>query len=701
MADTKTDTGAAAGSSSNTKQQEYQVNTLSQPIPITYQMVISNPMTNKTLLVDPVGDVKLTRPLDCAPAKLDFRLAKDPNLDFQEGNKVQFSVNNEVVFAGYVFQKDHDSDDDIRVLAYDQLRYLKNKDCIVYKNKTATELIRQLCDDLHLQTGDLADTGYKIPVRVEQDKTYADMIMRAIQLTFENTPKHPIYYIYDDAGKIVLKSMDQMKTKVYIDKSQMQGYRYTSSIDKDTYNAVKIVREAPGEKGKKLVNTALITDDNHIKEWGYLIYVMRPDKKDVHAMDKAKGIITSKDRKTREIRFRDVIGNTSVRAGSIVYVNMSLGDITINNYMHVTSVTHHFEESLHTMDLDVMYIDKPSTYEVKYNNDAAVIRKIQAAEAVSKRSRGGGRGYAATGTYSQSEQGAYSKMRALGASDGQASGVLGNIRHEDSDYSPYATNGTHTGLFQLDNDDRWKKYEDWCTQNGMDPGCNDNQITYVTTVENGNIFTGDGCPYGKIPDDPSQAADWFNTNIERSGEDSYASGRCASAESVMSDIGSQTIGVETLQYPEIYGGSYGNDGTSPSYDGDYTNDMVHEAFEANAGRVSPYHDEGCVDTTCATASWYNSDMKDAYNAGIVNTDDLVGFLESRGYTLEPFDFEAGAEPGDLLFYPGTAHVVISDGAGGAFGNSSSLDQAMHYDDACNAWHTNEAPAYIIRMHKKT
>ena len=102
MADVKTNTGGAGSTSSNTKQQEYQVNTLSQPIPITYQMVISNPMTNKTLLVDPV-DVKLTRPLDCAPAKLDFRLAKDPNLDFQEGNKVQFSVNNEVVFAGYVF----------------------------------------------------------------------------------------------------------------------------------------------------------------------------------------------------------------------------------------------------------------------------------------------------------------------------------------------------------------------------------------------------------------------------------------------------------------------------------------------------------------------------------------------------------------------------------------------------------------------
>lgn len=69
MADTKTDTGAAAGSSSNTKQQEYQVNTLAQPIPISYQMIISNPMTNKTLLVDPVGDVKLTPPLRLCPGE--------------------------------------------------------------------------------------------------------------------------------------------------------------------------------------------------------------------------------------------------------------------------------------------------------------------------------------------------------------------------------------------------------------------------------------------------------------------------------------------------------------------------------------------------------------------------------------------------------------------------------------------------------
>lgn len=42
-------------------------------------------------------------------------------------------------------------------IVYDQLRYLKNKETIVYKKKTAGELIKILAKRFNLQYGTLAD----------------------------------------------------------------------------------------------------------------------------------------------------------------------------------------------------------------------------------------------------------------------------------------------------------------------------------------------------------------------------------------------------------------------------------------------------------------------------------------------------------------------------------------------------------------
>lgn len=77
----------------------------------------------------------------------------------------------------------------------------------------------------------------------------------------------------------------------------------------------------------------------------------------------------------------------------------------------------------------------------------------------------------------------------------------------------------------------------------MEPYNNQNQIYYVTMVENGDLRS-------QIPDSsPSAAADWFNQNIERSGEDSYAEGgRAAAAESVKASIDSGEIGIEIPRY---------------------------------------------------------------------------------------------------------------------------------------------------------
>ena len=123
---------------------------------------------------------------------------------------------------------------------------MKYKECYVYGGITAAELLKNLCADYGLKTGDLANTVYKLPdspKRIEKDKPIVDIIMYAIDQTLINTPNHDLYHIYDDGGKIVLKHSNDMKLDVYIDGETLEDYTHKTSIDKDTYNVVKVIRE--------------------------------------------------------------------------------------------------------------------------------------------------------------------------------------------------------------------------------------------------------------------------------------------------------------------------------------------------------------------------------------------------------------------------------------------------------------------------
>lgn len=88
------------------------------------------------------------------------------------------------------------------------LRYLKNKDTYVYKNKTAGEVIQMICADFQMQTGSIEDTGFKIASMVEDNQTLFDIIQNALDATMKN--QKYMYVMYDDFGKVTLKGLDNM-----------------------------------------------------------------------------------------------------------------------------------------------------------------------------------------------------------------------------------------------------------------------------------------------------------------------------------------------------------------------------------------------------------------------------------------------------------------------------------------------------------
>lgn len=122
------------------------------------------------------------------------------------------------------------------------------------------------------------------------------------------------------------------------------------------------------------------------------------------------------------------------------------------------------------------------------------------------------------------EEEVFQTMRGLGMTDAEIAGVMGNIKQEARSYNPATTNGSHTGLFQLDNEDRWQSFLDWCSAQTppQNPYSNSAQVTYVVLHE--MEFRGKagswlesmreaGCTTAE------ECAAWWVENVERSGEE--------------------------------------------------------------------------------------------------------------------------------------------------------------------------------------
>lgn len=276
---------------------------------------------------------------------LTFKVVKDAKLNFAEGDAVRLRINGKNVFYGFVFKKQRDNEKTISVTAYDQLRYLKNKDTYVYEDMTATEIIKTIAAKFRLKTGIVEDTKYKIESLPQDNEELFQTIQNALDMTLDNTKR--MYVLYDDFGKITLKSLASMKVDLLIDEETGENFDYTSSIDDNTYNKIKLTYD--NEKtGKREVFIA--QDGANMNRWGILQYHDKL-KKGENGKAKADALLSLYNHKTRNLTIKNACGDVRVRAGSMVVVMLNLGDIIAKNWMIVEKCKHEFKESEHLMTL--------------------------------------------------------------------------------------------------------------------------------------------------------------------------------------------------------------------------------------------------------------------------------------------------------------------------------------------------------------
>ncbi len=284
------------------------------------------------------------------PGKLTFKVINDGILDFAEGYPVQMSVDNKNVFAGYVFTKSRNKDQIISVTAYDQLRYLKNKEIKNYSNQRADEVIKTIADDFQLKTAILENTGYTIPKRRDNNQTLFDIILTALDLTQKATGE--VYVLYDDFGQLMLQNAKNMRVDILIDAETAEDFTYTSSINKDTYNKIKLYFDNTETQKRE---PYIELDSQSIRRWGLLQYCEALDDKEVgNAVTLVQQLLKTYNQATRSLTIKNAIGDTRVRGGSAIGVSLNLGDIVLNqHYMLVEKVTHTFQNNEHTMDLRI------------------------------------------------------------------------------------------------------------------------------------------------------------------------------------------------------------------------------------------------------------------------------------------------------------------------------------------------------------
>ena len=265
-----------------------------------------------------------------------FTLTALPSsVKWDHGGIIRVKSGGRGLFYGYVFKISAKSDGMTDITAYDQLRYLKNKNTYVFTNRKASEIIQEICDDFRLKTGSVPDTGYVIPSMTEDGSELFDIMLKALDQTLVNTGR--MYFLWDDFGALSVSEISDGKLDIMLgDGSLATDYSYESSIDGETYDQIKLVRDNK-DTGKR--DLYLFKDSSNIARWGLLQYFEKVDK------DMNSAQITQRGNQLLELHNRpqrtfsvEGISDLRVRAGKMIFVQIKA--LGINQFFLIEEAEH-------------------------------------------------------------------------------------------------------------------------------------------------------------------------------------------------------------------------------------------------------------------------------------------------------------------------------------------------------------------------
>ena len=301
-----------------------------------------------------ISNLEITTHIQDDPGKATFDLIKCDDIAFWEGATVSIKIDGYKMFRGFVFAKKQTEDENIiSVTCYDQLRYLKNKDSYVFENMTSDQIFAKICKDFVLKYKVVDKSDYKCAPRSNDATALYEMMKTALDDTLIHTRQW--YIIRDNYGVLEHINVYSLQAGIMLgDASGITGFTYETSIDKDTYNQIKLYRDndKTGKREIFIVNDT-INGGKKLKSWGILQLYEKVDENlnTAQIEQKARGMLKLYNNTKRSLKL-DAIGAPNVCAGSIFKCSIEgLDNLPLNSYLLVTQCSHKIDNGVHTMSL--------------------------------------------------------------------------------------------------------------------------------------------------------------------------------------------------------------------------------------------------------------------------------------------------------------------------------------------------------------
>lgn len=282
----------------------------------------------------------------CEVSLINAVTLRNRSLAFELGAELRVLYDKKEIFRGIIFTQGIDTSGSQSLKAYDYNVYLtKNTTTVAYKNKTATQIVKDLCAKFGIQTGTLADTGYVIKSHVARGKALDEIITMAFTVT--EKAKNRKYRIKNIEGKLTLVLVrDEVKSFIIENGRNLTSANYSESIE-DVRTTVKLTGGDEKKPITAAATSALGSKYGRMQHQEHFSDV----KKKGELATLAKSILADLSSPKREFSV-EALGDTEITSG----VNIAVKDTMtgIAGAFWVSTDSHKFSaDGTYTMSLQL------------------------------------------------------------------------------------------------------------------------------------------------------------------------------------------------------------------------------------------------------------------------------------------------------------------------------------------------------------